>query len=54
MLNWLIKNTLCRWKGHRRGKRIATVNGLVQYECPRCETQWHRKERKPAKLKAVA
>lgn len=52
MLNWLIKNTICRWKGHRRGRRIESASGPLgnanRFECPRCKSTWTRKERKAA------
>jgi hypothetical protein len=34
----LIARLVCRWKGHRRGRRIESLeNGKVKiFECPRC------------------
>jgi hypothetical protein len=34
----LIARLVCRWKGHRRGRRIECQgNGTVKiFECPRC------------------
>lgn len=49
---------LPKWMGggHKRGVRISTPrpDQLVLFRCPRCESEWLRKERPAPKLKAVA
>jgi len=36
---------ICKFRGHRRGKRISNIGGLVAYACPRCGAQHTRKVR---------
>jgi hypothetical protein len=35
----LIGRLICKWKGHKRGRRVECLdNGKVKvFECPRCE-----------------
>lgn len=48
----LIARLICRFRGHKRGKRIGTAvkpDGSPHYaeyalmQCPRCEAKWNRK-----------
>ncbi len=37
----------CRMFGHMRGKRTGVSSSLgVQFQCPRCEAVWNRKQAK--------
>lgn len=56
----MLKKLWCRWLGHKRGKRLFTVNAndangqrtadlVSRFVCPRCGTEWTRK----VKAKAV-
>lgn len=40
----MIARLLCRFLGHRRGKRTGVSSTLgVQMRCPRCAAVWNRK-----------
>ena len=47
ILPHFIAKAQCYFLGHRRGRRVSNIGGLVAYSCPRCSATWTRKARKP-------
>ena len=42
----MFNKLICRFKGHKRGKRADDMpleEGKLWYRCPRCGAQWLRK-----------
>lgn len=39
---------ICRWKGHKRGRRVSADQQQVTFRCTRCSATWTRPVRKVA------
>ena len=50
MITEFARKLVCYFKGHKRGRRVSTVEGhepeteheFVTFACPRCGAQWTR------------